>query len=139
MSVIQIVIVSGLGIAAIAGLWVLERRRKIAPPVLAERPDMTTHDIYAEFYRGSLGAPEERFSAWWHEIAEAFEVSAGRIRPGDRFGIELPFRPVFGMTDEDMSLGGTLRRHVGRQGVKALPSLETVDQFIRYLATNAKG
>jgi hypothetical protein len=62
----------------------------------------------------------------------------GHIRPTDRFGVELQFKPVFGSTDEDLFLFRALKRAVGAKAAKeALPTLETVDKFIRFLAAKS--
>lgn len=117
------------------GLWALLKKRQEVPSALRERPELPIPDIYRAFY-ADLGVPLESFDTWWAEIAGALEVPPGRVRPNDRFGVELPFRPVFGSTDEDMFLFGILKRTVGGAAAReALPRLETVDAFIRFLAS----
>lgn len=98
---------------------------------------MPVDALYRQFY-ADLGVPPERFASWWEEIARAFDVPSGRIRPTDRFGVELQFKPVCGSTDEDLFLFRALKRVVGAKAAKeALPTLETVDTFIRFLAAKS--
>jgi hypothetical protein len=121
---------------ALVGLWLVFQRRRGLHSALLERPEIPVSELYRQFY-SDLGVAPERFASWWEEVAQAFEVPAGRIRPADRFGVELPFRPMFGANDEDLFLFGALKRQVGRRTAKeALPKLETVDQFIRFIASS---
>ena len=138
MTSIQVIVIATLGAVTAAGIGLLERKRKQLPQALQARPELQIADIYSESY-SDLGTSADRFEQWWRGIAEAFEVPPGRIRPADRFGVELPFRPIFGITDEDLFLYGTLKKRVGRKAARqALPKLETVDQFIRFLAEETR-
>src|SRR5258708_5563996 len=127
----QSLVIAVCTVVAVGGMWVVFARHRRLPSVLQSRSDLTPSELYRQFYP-DLGVPLEQFALWWEEIGRAFEVPAGRIRPTDRFGIELPIRPVFGTSDEDMFLSGALRRFAGKTAVDSLPELRTVDQFIRF-------
>lgn len=123
-----LVATSGIGYLA----W--KRRYGGVPPALADRPELSLQEARAEFYP-ELNVSAEEFADLWNDVAKAFEVPAGRIRPTDRFGIELPLRSYMGMTDEDLALGMALTRRCRERGITAQdPVLATVDDYIRFLA-----
>lgn len=132
----QIVFIGALTIFAIVGIWMVERRRRRLPTSLKARPDLPLPEIRNEFYR-DLTLSQERFAQLWNDVARAFEVPPGRIRPGDRLGVDLPLRPVFGTTDEDMILAGSMKRRCKELGIETPSTLpKTVDEYIRLLAAS---
>jgi len=106
------------------------------PDALKSREDLQIAEIQRRFY-GDLDVPPEQFLKVWSDIAEAFEVPAGKIRPGDRFGGELTYRPVFGLTEEDMILGERLAKRMKEFGKRgSTPKLISADDYVRFLLQN---
>lgn len=132
---LRVPIIIALAVFVVVGIWAVERRRRRLPPALEVRPDLPLPEIQSEFYR-DLSLTQERFTELWSDVAKAFEIPPGRIRPADRFGVELPLRPMFGTTDEDLILAGSLKRRCKESGIGVPPAFpRTVDEYIRLLAS----
>jgi hypothetical protein len=132
----QAVVIGVLLAIVLIGFGVVVQRRNRLPSVLAARPALSIDEIQRLFF-SDLDVAPELFSVWWEEVADAFEVPPGLIRPVDRFGVELPFRSFFGTTDEDLMLRKTLREHAG--SAAELSKLSSVEDFIRFLALARRG
>lgn len=131
---VRLALIIVLALFVVLGIWTVERRRRRLPPSLEARPDLSLQEIQDDFYR-DLTVSRERFAQLWNDVADAFELPAGRIRPRDRLGVELPLRPMFGTTDEDMILAGAMKRRCKELGIETpSTSPKTVDEYIRLLA-----
>jgi hypothetical protein len=131
---VRVALIIVLAFFVVIGIWTVQRRRRRLPPSLEARPDLSLSEIQNEFYR-DLTVSQERFAQLWNDVAKAFEIPAGRIRPGDRLGVDLPLRPIFGTTDEDMILAGSMKRRCKDLGIETPSTLpKTVDEYVRLLA-----
>ncbi len=103
------------------------------PPDLAVRKELSIEEIKNQFYPDPT-VPVDAFLLIWRDLGDTFGVSPGLIRPEDRFGFELPERPVLGMGDEDVVLGGTMKRRMKEMHIsRPLPTqLRTVDDYVRF-------
>lgn len=101
------------------------------PPQMRDRDDLPVREIRTRFYP-ALNISQELFEMLWKDVAESFLIPAGKMRPDDRFGFELPFTKV--ISDEDMFLGEALYRRMEEFGLEEpVPPMERVDDYIRFL------
>ena len=116
-------------------LLVLLWRRTNRPLALREE-QFSLDEIYAiHFAEFDVDFPD--FLLLWEDIADIFCVVPETIRPSDRFGIELPWRTVFGSNDEDILLFSKYLERANQRGLKdeaLLPELNSVRDYILSLS-----
>jgi hypothetical protein len=109
--------------------------RPPAPVEVRSRSELDMGQLFALHYQTS-GILFGEFVEVWREVATAFQISPGLIRPADRFGVELPYWRRFGMTDEDVDLSFALtRRHGSGSPEEGMPTVRTVDDYVRLAAS----
>lgn len=133
-------LVALLAVVAIVcvGLALRTARRNRVPSALLGRAEQSIEEIFRDGFAGR-GVSFEEFQSMWQEMAECFCVPPGLMRPGDRFGVELPCRPVFGMTEEDMILARLFAARLVRHGRSPTPANPpaTVEEYV--LAFSIRG
>jgi hypothetical protein len=125
----------GLGIGAISILVAkLEPRFRKIPEPLASRPDQSVEEIRVLHY-ADLPFESDAFALLWRDIAGVFAVPPARMRPTDRFGIELPLSKTL-IRDEDMEIATVIRKYAKQRRMpEPVADVACVDDVIRALAT----
>ncbi|MHB8734772.1 MAG: hypothetical protein ACYC6M_05655 [Terriglobales bacterium] len=100
---------------------------------LGERELLSTDDFCSRFYSGE-DLPRERILDVLKDLSEALEIPAGKLRPSDRFLVELaPLKSTWGPVDDTdfsvMVLTNLLER---KYGVRIeMKTIKTIDDYIR--------
>jgi uncharacterized protein YjeT (DUF2065 family) len=118
------------GVAAIVWSVLLANRRK--RQLFLSRADLGATEIYdLHFHRSGL--PAALVLELWHEVANVFNLPAGKLRPTDRFGEELG---NYGITGEDLYelAGHAILRARLHGGEVDLRRIKTVDCYVRAMA-----
>ncbi len=99
-----------------------------------ERHSEPLESIFDSHYR-PLGVSESEFYEVWTEISRHLEVDPTKLRPADRFDIELSARgPGRGLDLEIIELNRWGRSELGRRGLPPPEAnFESVDELVRYL------
>lgn len=124
------VVVLGLVVAvsvdAFAERWFSRRGKR---DLLAHREALSPEEIYARFYASS-GLSEDCVRQLWEEIAKTLGCDSSRIRPSDRFGIDLK---EFQWIDGEVSdLDAIASERCKKKDLKIdLSKILTVDGYIR--------
>lgn len=125
-------IVLGLGATALMVTAVLHERRRI-PQKRArfEGREVIGFDFIFEQYFRSKGIGKDRASFLWDKLARTLGLDPGKLRPGDRFAVELA--PARGHLTPD-ELGDLLeftKAEWERMGFKGtIPRIDTLEDFI---------
>lgn len=126
----------GLGVAIVA-VRVWERQTsKSRRRTLQGRPDLTIDQIFECYYASTdvgLSVVREAF----RDISETLDVPAGKLRPSDRFDVELG--PTVGWEYDDVV--NDLVAHA-TQRLDALHDstpVRTVDDYVRLTASSTRG
>lgn len=131
-SLTSVVVLLGV---VVVGLFILNWRR-LNREISIRDEEVPLSEIFdQEFSELNIGFSE--FSVLWNDIARIFLVKPETIRPGDRFGIELPWRMAFGSNDEDFLLFSKYQERAAERGVKnrdELPEIRTVREYILNLS-----
>jgi hypothetical protein len=120
-----------MSIAAIAWSTMLAQRRRRA--LFERRVELKAEEIYLEHFSHS-GLPPGLVLELWHEVADVFNLPAGKLRPSDRFGEELG---NYGITGDDLyELAGLaiLRARLYGGDIN-LRGIKTLDCYVRALAS----
>lgn len=120
-----------IGIAAIAWSSVLAQRRRRA--LFDRRTELNAEEIYFQHFSRS-GLPAGLVLELWHEVADVFNLPAGKLRPSDRFGEELG---NYGITGDDLyELAGLAILRARLYGGQVnLRGIRTLDCYVRALAS----
>jgi len=116
------------------GIWKEVLRRSRRRERIAERESLSEADIYDRFYR-KTGLSRAAVLKYWNEVARWLRMPAGKLRPSDRFDVELA--PVKGaeLDDEIEELSDYLEEEKTQLGINAdLAQLKTLDDLIRLFA-----
>ena len=100
---------------------------------LGERQLLSMDDFCSQFYSGEE-LPRERILDVLKDLSEALEIPAGKLRPSDRFLIELaPLKNTWGSVDDtDFSLMLLTKRLEKQCGVPIdMKTVKTIDDYIR--------
>jgi hypothetical protein len=100
---------------------------------LGERQLLSMDDFCSQFYPGD-NLPKERILDVLKNLSEALEIPAGKLRPSDRFLVELaPLKNTWGSVDDtDFSLILLTERLQKRDGVRIdMKTVKTIDDYIR--------
>ena len=130
MAFISMLIIASLSflLIVLSGLlW----KKTIGPLALREER-LPLEEIYKEYF-ADLDVEFSDFLLYWEDISNIFCVVPETIRPSDRFGIELPWRMVFGSNDEDILLSSRFfdrAKQQGFQGEAHPPKLNNVRDYI---------
>lgn len=128
-------IILGLVVALVGyGVFWEARRRWKRRARFAGRAVLSDAEIFAQFYAQSDLRPEA-VAKYWNEVGRLMRVPAGRLRPSDRFDVELA--PVAGaeMADEIEELGEFFDDERQRLGLSVnLKQMKTLDELIRAFA-----
>jgi len=124
--VVVLGLVVAIGVGAFAERWFSRRGKR---DLLAHRETLSPEEIYAKFYASS-GLSEDCVRQLWDEIAKALGYESSRIRPSDRFGIDLK---EFQWVDGEVSdLDGIATERCKKKNLKIdLSKILTVDDYIR--------
>ena len=124
------VVILGLVVAicvgAFAERWFSRRGKR---NLLAHREALLPEEIYAKFYASS-GLSEDCVRQLWDEIAKTLGYDSSRIRPSDKFGIDLK---EFQWVDGEVSdLDAIATERCKKKNLKIdLSKILTVDDYIR--------
>lgn len=100
---------------------------------LGERELLSMDDFCSRFYSGE-DLPRERILDVLQDLSEALEIPAGKLRPNDRFLVELaPLKNTWGSIDDtDFSLMLLTKRLEKKYGVPIdMKAVKTIDDYIR--------
>jgi hypothetical protein len=100
---------------------------------LGERDLLSMDDFCSRFYSGE-DLPRERILDVLRDLSEALEIPAGKLRPSDRFLVELaPLKSTWGsMDDTDFSVMLLTKRLEKKYGVPIdMKTIKTIDDYIR--------
>jgi hypothetical protein len=104
---------------------------------VADRSSMSLDEFYTTYYEDS-GLPKEAVARVLLEVASEVDMPAGKLRPSDRFSVEL--RPISGWEFDDGTglLSSKLERLLRRAGAAVnTGSMRTLDDYIRgYLSVD---
>jgi hypothetical protein len=106
----------------------------IAQKNIDGRPVLSREDFFDQFYSDS-GIPPDLVTELLELVASELRVEAGQVRPTDRFAVELtPGR--WNQFDSGFAMLMTQLDSLARQRDKTITSpIETVDDYIRAMAT----
>jgi hypothetical protein len=115
------------------GPLLLHRQRRVRElRLLAGRDDLDDDEIYQEFYVTS-GLNRASVREIWHEIAKDLRLPAAKIRPTDRFGLDIG--RYFYLSEDLDVLAHNAARRAKRLGISVdLQHLATVDGYVRAFA-----
>lgn len=132
MDLRDFVVLSSILLIAISLIYQEYLFRRRPPPLsLKGRRDLSYEEILQKYYSDS-SITSGVFRVLWDDIADAFLVRPGLIRPDDTFGGELPYKGI--VPDEDMFLSGALYRRMRELGIEEpIPEMKRVDDYIRFL------
>jgi hypothetical protein len=118
------------GVAAVVWSVLLADRRKRL--LFSNRAELGAGEIYELHFHRS-GLPAGLVLELWHEVANVFNLPAGKLRPTDRFGEELG---NYGITGEDLYelAGHAILRSRLYGGEVDLRRIKTVDCYVRAMA-----
>jgi len=127
-----LVIVVGLAAAVVWEAQASKGRRRM----LRDRPELTIGEIYDSYYADSSISKDVVGQALG-EIAEDLNVPPGKLRPQDRFDVELGPTPGWEY-DDDMSdiMARARRRLADSQDSPDVSSIRTVDDYVRLVASS---
>jgi hypothetical protein len=122
-----LVFVGGIGVS-IVSLWYPRYAKR---RVFDSRPSVSIDKIYEQFYSDS-GLSKQNVENWWRQVANILSLPADKLRPTDRFGIELgPYR---GIDDEMGDLEKIIADLVDRNKLKS-QRFNTLDDLIKFTAS----
>jgi hypothetical protein len=123
-ALIAVGLVAGVGIPA--SRWWVRKRKAI---LLSDRESLTVEEIFSKFY-GSSGISKAAVVQLWEEVATTLGYDASRMRPTDRFGVELKeFQFMDGEVD---SLSAIAHERMKQHGLNIdWSKVATVDDYIR--------
>jgi len=81
----RLIWIGSTGIACVASFWFAKQRKK---RFLNSRQTLSDEDIYLQYFSES-GLSQPLVHELWQEVADAFRLPSGKLRPTDRFGNEL--------------------------------------------------
>ena len=123
------VLAVAFGLAAAAVAWFYFRRgHSLKMAKFADREEKVLRDIYAESFKGS-GLTEPSFESTWRELSGMLEISAGKLRPTDRFDVELAPAKGYEFTDQIREVRYLIDKHCSRTGA-AVESIKTVRDYV---------
>ena len=117
------------------GLTLAEGKRRLESIKLAEREALSTDEIYSRYY-AHLHLQKSDVVELWNEVADTLKVSASRMRPGDRFGVDIG---TFVLTSDHLDvLGVVAQQRANKQGMRIdLSSLSSIDDYIKMFSRAA--
>lgn len=120
----------GITAVSLAGYFVASKYFHLAKlRQLSGRESLSFDQLYDRYYRES-GMSYEAVHGLWLEIATTLAYEPGRLRPGDRFGVEL--KDYWLMDGETSQLSSiALERSRRISGSIDLSNIQTVDDYIR--------
>ena len=96
------------------------------------RPNLSADHIYANFVAGR-NLPKEFVCELWNEVAESLQLSAGRLRPSDRFDEELAAPKGWEFDDEILDLQWAAKRRLKQIGTQVdLSQIKTVGDYVEF-------
>jgi len=128
-----------LGIVlAVGAAWIAIGGRKadqVRLRRLSSREDLSFDLLYEERYR-ALGFDPEKVRKALNDVALAIDIPASKLRPTDRFDVELAAERGWGFDDGVAVLvNHAAKKHRRADSTSSGSSVETVDDYIRTIAT----
>lgn len=126
----------GLGVVGLLGLgaWIAQflwHRAEVRR--LNMRESLAISDLYARYYATS-GLSEVAVADTWREIATTLKVPVEKLRPSDKFGVDVG--TYLGMSVELDTLSEKGAERARQRGLDVqLERLATVDDYVRALAS----
>ena len=125
-------LVMGLGaLIGVLSFWSNRRKRQ----VLKRRPQLEPSALIAQEY-GQMSVDLVLLERLWRDLARALRVSAGQLRPTDRFREELaPADAIGALNDPRDSVAKVARRFARERGqVIDLTTPQTLDDLMRAMS-----
>jgi hypothetical protein len=121
-----------IGIAVLAVLlWeIIPDRRRLER--FADRENLSLEALYGQYFAQSK-LPKRLVFELWNEIAELLRVPPGKLRPSDRFDIELA--PVKGweFDDNTIEVHWAAQRRLKRLGADAdITEIQTLRDYVEF-------
>jgi hypothetical protein len=120
------------GVLVLGGWLIMPHIRRKELQLVRSRDELSDTVIYDTFYR-TTGLPEASVRDAWHDIAQSLKLSAGQIRPEDRFGKDIG-RWLITSDHLDMLFERGKRRAKQLGLSPQFETITTVDQYIRTFA-----
>lgn len=122
--------------AAVAIVWNVQAS-KGRRSALKDRAELTVGEIYDSFYADSPISRDAVGQAL-EEISEDLSVPLGKLRPQDRFDVELGPTPGWEYDDDVSDVMARARRRLVDSGASQdLTPIRTVDDYVRLVARSA--
>lgn len=117
-------------LGASAGVWTLREGAKRRRVRFANREVLSMDAIYERFF-GSKGLPKEAVVELWNEVARPLGIDPGRLRPTDRFDMELS--PVEEWDDDIVEVHWAAERRLKKMGLKVdSTEVRTLGDYIEF-------
>ncbi len=131
---VLLAIVVGVAVALVWEVQASKGRRR----ALKDRPELTVGEIYESYYADSSVSRDVVIKAL-EEISEELSVPLGKLRPQDRFDVELGPAPGWEYDDDVNELMARARRRLADSGlVRDAAPIRTVDDYVRLVARSAQ-
>jgi len=115
-------------VAAAAAWLYFWQARKGKMSRFADRDDLSLHQIYHSHF-SETGVPEKRFVELWTELSRVLEIPAGKLRPSDRFDVELSPPKGFEFNDQINDVKYLIGKYCERTGASPT-SIKTVSDYL---------
>jgi hypothetical protein len=129
-----------IGILLIAGavlVWAYVPRRQRFKR-FEGRPDLSLDQIYTEFF-ASKNLPKELVRELWNEVSVALHLPPGKLRPTDRFDLELAAPKGWEFDDDIVDVQLASKRRLKQSGTQAdLSHIKTVADYVEFFCVLAQ-
>ena len=113
---------------------------KLRRRVISKRPSLSFDEIYRTHLE-QLPFPKESVESAWKELARDLELDAAKLRPSDRFAVELSVK-AFPLVDLNEAVTSRLRERL--RGAEAdagetrnASSIKTVQDYVEFICSLA--
>lgn len=126
-----------VGVVGVAVVWFYFRRADaIRMARFIDREDKGLHDLYTEYFRES-GITETNFENLWLELSKTLEIPAGKLRPNDRFDVELSPAKGYEFNDPIREAKYLIGKYCNNTGA-AYELIKTVRDYIEVFGSTRK-
>jgi len=125
-----------LAVAALYGAMSVFLPEKLRKRAISKRPSLSFDEIYRAHFE-QLPFPKESVEAVWKELARDLELDAARLRPTDRFAVELSVKS-FPLVDLNEAVTSRLRERLRWAKAEAgetrtAASIKTVRDYVEFI------
>jgi hypothetical protein len=134
---IAVAVVGFLIVAAGVAILFESRRLPKKRARFLDRASTPPSEIFTTYYKNQ-GVAESRFQELWSDAARILKLDPTRLRPSDRFNVELA--PVKGHLAEDelVDLEEYYSAECKRMGLPSPPRLQTLGDLIQVLGSSGR-